>query len=181
MESSCLNQSSSYPKDCSAPQVPPIFLIMTHTLLGDKKSKSLHEPFVVSTYGPTIKSELWFKTKPVDINFVRRATRLQLLTDSHDQGAVSDVGKGAWTWFELCILEDERATEPLVVDGKRLSWRSHVNHLDPEADSHEYGFKPEDRKTRHFGTIFDRRQDILDALQVCLFSVLLEAIFSLNI
>jgi hypothetical protein len=57
---------------------------MTHTLLGDKKSKSLHEPFVVSAYGPTIKSELWFKTKPVDINFVRRATRLQLLTDSHD-------------------------------------------------------------------------------------------------
>jgi hypothetical protein len=126
-----------------------------HVLLAKKILKDGEEPFTVDAYDSEIVSELWFKTSPLETEFIHRAIRLQLVTDSHDQGAVSDEDAGAWTWFELCILEDENATQPLVRDGKALSWSSHVNRLNKDGDT-----------TRHFGTMFDRRHDLLDLLEV---------------
>jgi hypothetical protein len=103
-----------------------------------------------------IETELWFKTDPLDRAFCYRATQLQLWTDSHDQGAADDASAGAWTWFELVILEDENATEPLVKDGKEMVWRSHFNRLNA----------PDGGVARHYGVIFDRRAEILDAVEV---------------
>jgi hypothetical protein len=99
-------------------------------------------------------SEIWFRTEPLDNTFIYRVAQLQLSTDSHDQGWVDEKDAGAWSWFELVILPDEHSTEPIVRDGKELAWRSHSNRLGSPDNS------------RHFGVIFDRRQELLDALEV---------------
>jgi hypothetical protein len=99
-------------------------------------------------------SKIWFRTGPLDNTFIYRAAQLQLSTDSHDQGWVDNKDAGAWSWFELVILPDEKSTEPVVRDGKELVWRSHSNRLGSN------------QPTRHFGLVFDRRQEILDTLEV---------------
>ncbi|KAJ7469448.1 acyl transferase/acyl hydrolase/lysophospholipase [Mycena latifolia] len=103
--------------------------------------------------GDFIDSEIWFRTEPLDNTFIYRAAQLQLYTDSHDQGWVENEDLGAWSWFELVILPDASSTQPVVRDGKVLAWTSHTNRLGDENNS------------RHFGTVFDRRQELLDALE----------------
>ncbi|EMD39819.1 hypothetical protein CERSUDRAFT_150518 [Gelatoporia subvermispora B] len=100
-----------------------------------------------------VSSQIWFRTEPLDNTFIYRAAQLQLYTDSHDQGFVDDKDSGAWSWFELVILPDEKTDEPVICDGKELVWRSHSNRLGSKDNS------------RHFGIVFDRRQEILDALE----------------
>lgn len=99
--------------------------------------------------------KVWFKTKPVSLDFCHRVIQLQLSTDSRDQGWVSDAKQGSWSWFEVAIFENETSTEPKVSDGRVLSWRSHANRMGDETGNH----------SRHFGTIFDRRSEILDDLE----------------
>ncbi|KAJ7268361.1 phospholipase [Mycena rebaudengoi] len=98
-------------------------------------------------------SEIWFRTEPLDNTFIYRAAQLQLYTDSHDQGWVENEDLGAWSWFELVILPDTSSTQPVVRDGKVLAWTSHTNRLGDDSNS------------RHFGIVFDRRQELLDALE----------------
>ncbi|KIJ40903.1 hypothetical protein M422DRAFT_60526 [Sphaerobolus stellatus SS14] len=102
----------------------------------------------------SINFNISFKSGPVDRTFCYRAVQLQLYTDSCHQGYVDDYKQGCWSWFEVVILKDANATEPLVRDGKVYSWRSHENRLDSKLDV-----------ARHFGVIFDRRAEILDALE----------------
>ncbi|KAH9835281.1 acyl transferase/acyl hydrolase/lysophospholipase [Rhodofomes roseus] len=103
-----------------------------------------------------VEKKLWFKTKPLDHDFCRRAIQLQLWTDSHDdQGSQDAPNHALCTWFELCILEDKHATQPVVKDGKELVWTSHFNVL----HSHR-------RIARHFGIIFDRRREILNEVGI---------------
>lgn len=99
-------------------------------------------------------SDIWFRTEPLDNTFIYRAAQLQLYTDSHDQGWVENEDLGAWSWFELVILPDTSSTQPVVRDGKVLAWTSHTNRLGDDSNS------------RHFGIVFDRRQELLDALEV---------------
>jgi hypothetical protein len=116
------------------------------------------EPVTVSASGQGVASELWFKTKPLETVFIHRAIRLQLVTDSHNQGEIVDEHLDeAWTWFELCILEDQHAKQPLVRDGKSLRWSSHVNRVSQSAVG---------ETTRYYGAMFDRRHDLLDLLEV---------------
>lgn len=99
-------------------------------------------------------SEIWFKTEPLTSTIIYRLAQLQLWTDSHDQGAeVTDAAEGR-SWFELCILPNETATEPKEQDGDALTWKSHSNRI---------GVK---EASRHFGAVFDRRGELLDALEV---------------
>ena len=96
--------------------------------------------------------------------------QLQLQTDSRDHGDSSatapvteTAGSGGaaaagWSWFELVVFRDKDATEPLERDGKLLAWRSHGNRTDPLDTANSV--------SRHFGVVFDRRQALLDILEV---------------
>lgn len=97
--------------------------------------------------------ETWFKSQPVDQSFCYRVAQLQLWTDSRDQGWVSSPKAGSYSWFEVAIFEDENSTAPKMKDDRELSWRSHENSLTIGT-------------SRHFGTVFDRRAEILDDLEV---------------
>jgi hypothetical protein len=109
---------------------------------------------VISTSNK-VATKLWFKTGPLNRDFCYRAIQLQLWTDSHDQGRAGDPKAGSWSWFEIVLFADESATDPIVRDGKEMVWKSHFNRLDSGSDF-----------ARHYGIIFDRRQEIFDALQV---------------
>ncbi|PPQ86546.1 hypothetical protein CVT25_007204 [Psilocybe cyanescens] len=106
----------------------------------------------------TLVSQLWFKTDPVDRAFLYRAVQLQLQTDSRDHGHSDAVMPGGWSWFELVVFKDKDSTEVVVKDGKTYAWRSHGNRTDPEDQNQSIA--------RHFGMVFDRRQELLDALEV---------------
>ncbi|PPR04505.1 hypothetical protein CVT24_013111 [Panaeolus cyanescens] len=104
-------------------------------------------------------SEIWFKTDPVDKTFISRAIQLQLQTDSCDKGQSDlDTASTGWSGFELVIFSDLHATEPRSKDGKPLVWRSHGNRLDPLDEANSV--------SRHYGMVFNRRQDLLDALEL---------------
>ncbi|PPQ65918.1 hypothetical protein CVT24_011251 [Panaeolus cyanescens] len=111
---------------------------------------------VVTAQTADVASKIWFQTKPVDREFCYRVTQLQLCTSSRDQGNVQDKNAGSWTWFELVILADENTTEPKVSkEGKPMVWRSHSNRISNEGHT-----------TFHFGAVFDRRSELLVALEV---------------
>lgn len=123
-----------------------------------KEIASTSTPALVEATSESIVSQIWFKTDPIDRPFCYRAVQLQLQTDSSDQGHETAVEPGSWSWFELVIFEDAHTDKPRLKDGKELVWRSHGNRTDPL-----------DLKTsiaRHFGIVFDRRQDLLDALEI---------------
>ncbi|PPQ82479.1 hypothetical protein CVT24_002371 [Panaeolus cyanescens] len=111
---------------------------------------------IVAAQTADVASQIWFKSKPVDREFCYRVTQIQLCTSSRDQGNVQDKNAGSWTWFELVILADENATEPKVSkEGREMVWRSHSNRISDERSP-----------TFHFGAVFDRRSDLLAALEV---------------
>ena len=104
--------------------------------------------------------KVWFKSEPLNRSFTWRVVQLQLSTQSHDQGFVDDSSRGNFTWFEIALFPDSEATEPRRgPDGAQLVWKSHNNQL---ANS---------KGTLHFGTIFDRRSELLSLLNVCLPSI----------
>jgi hypothetical protein len=121
--------------------------------------KSSKPCFVEAENDKTI-SQIWFKSKPVDRTFCYRAVQLQLLTDSTDQGytRADALNPGSWSWFEVAILTDEDSDAPRKKDGIDLVWRSHGNRLDPD----DTGLS----LSRSYGKVFDRRDEILDALEV---------------
>ncbi|KAK4144983.1 uncharacterized protein C8A04DRAFT_27231 [Dichotomopilus funicola] len=60
--------------------------------------------------------ELW--TKPYS-DIIQRLTGIQLITKSRDQGWVSEPWQGNWTWFEVCLVDEEKNEE--------RRWMSHEN------------------------------------------------------
>jgi hypothetical protein len=97
-----------------------------------------------------IHTEIWFKTpvcsahpnptisalliilctlQPLSLDTIQRITQLQLYAESHDQGFADEPSGGNWTWFELAILEDGKATAPRMKDGIELVWKSHRNRF----------------------------------------------------
>ena len=128
-------------------------------------------PCRVEAKSEALVSQIWFKSDPIDRLFLFRAVQLQLQTDSRDHGhSESDSssreapgGAAGWSWFELVIFHDKDATEPVERDGKMLVWRSHGNRTDPHDNTNSV--------SRHFGVVFDRRQTLLDILEVREFSL----------
>ncbi|KAJ6553081.1 acyl transferase/acyl hydrolase/lysophospholipase, partial [Mycena capillaripes] len=98
-------------------------------------------------------SEVWFKSEPLTQSVIYRLAQLQLWTDSHDQGFADDASAGSWSWFEVCILADEKATKPRKKGERVLTWKSHSNRIGVG------------KVSRHFGVVFDRRGDLLDDLE----------------
>ncbi|KAJ3516977.1 hypothetical protein NLJ89_g797 [Agrocybe chaxingu] len=115
-------------------------------------------PCRVAATDEIVVAQVWFKTNPVDRAFIYRAVQLQLQTDSCDHGHSDDMISGCWSWFEVSIFKDQHALEPRTKDNSPLTWRSHGNRTDPN--------DKQDSIARHFGMVFDRRQELLDALEV---------------
>lgn len=46
-----------------------------------------------------------------------------------DQGYVSDVDAGTWTWFELVLLSNAHTKNPLIRDNVEYIWKSHFNPM----------------------------------------------------
>ncbi|KAF9553084.1 phospholipase [Agrocybe pediades] len=103
-------------------------------------------------------SKIWFKSQPIDRRFLYRAAQLQLQTDSRDHGHLENSPAGAGSWFELVVLKDAQSEEERKKDGKPLVFRSHDNRMDPLDNNNTLA--------RHFGVVFDRRQELLDALEL---------------
>jgi len=125
-----------------------------------KEIASSSTPVLVEATSEAVVSQIWFKTDPIDGPFCYRAVQLQLQTDSSDQGHETGLEHGSWSWFELVIFEDAHTDKPRLKDEKELVWRSHGNRTDP--------LDIKASIARHFGIVFDRRQDLLDALEVIL-------------
>ena len=54
---------------------------------------------------------------------------VQLHTEIHDQGYVTDRAQGNWTWLELAIYENESSDSPRVKEDVKLLWQSHKNSM----------------------------------------------------
>lgn len=101
-----------------------------------------------------INSSLWFQTPPFQLTAIRGLTQLQLITYSCDQGWVREGTTNSCSWFELCILSGENATEPMVKGGKKMVWNSHFNEIAGKGPA------------RRYGVVFNRRDELLRELEV---------------
>ncbi len=80
---------------------------------------------------------------------------VKLFTESHDQGAVSGLVPGNWTWFQLAIFSDQKATSPKRGrDEQELVVTSHSN----KAGTTEFGWLE--------GATFDTRCNLVKGLDV---------------
>ena len=80
---------------------------------------------------------------------------MQLFTTAHHEGTPATDAVGVWCWFDIVILENADATEPLVKDGRALVWRSH--------DIPKTATKGADEQA---GKLFGREDEILGLLNV---------------
>lgn len=86
-------------------------------------------PPFISIYARRVMPNVLMTYKGLDHDTISKIDRLQLFTDSRDQGEADVPSAGNWTWFELVILEDETAFAPRVKDGVELVWKSHDNNF----------------------------------------------------
>ncbi|OJD29174.1 tyrosinase central domain containing protein [Diplodia corticola] len=108
----------------------------------------------VHAFDNQLRTKIWFKSPPLQSHVIRRIRGLKLFAESHDQGYFDDKKGGNWTWLELAILEDERATSPKTnEDGKELVWLSHPNKVGSSC----YEWLQ--------GETFDKRRDFLSSLK----------------
>ncbi|PWN39418.1 FabD/lysophospholipase-like protein [Ceraceosorus guamensis] len=115
------------------------------------------DPLVVQVTEQDSVSQTWFTSQPLSRKFVSRVAEIQLCTDSHDQGAAALAGAGSQTWFDIAILPSADSTEiKRSKSGREMVWTSHFNQISPD---HSLNVP-----VRHFGTVFDRRADLLACL-----------------
>ncbi|EFW99188.1 tyrosinase central domain containing protein [Grosmannia clavigera kw1407] len=82
----------------------------------------------VSASNATVHANIWFKSPPLTTQTLRMIRAIKLFAESHDQGFISNVGQGNWTWFELVILDNKDVTSPKKDgNGKELVVISHPN------------------------------------------------------
>ncbi|CEH16705.1 Intracellular membrane-bound Ca2-independent phospholipase A2 [Ceraceosorus bombacis] len=83
------------------------------------------------------------------------AVALAVAGDSPTDGL--DALKGSQTWFDIAILPSADSTEiKRSKSGREMVWTSHFNQISPD---HSLNVP-----VRHFGTVFDRRADLLACL-----------------
>ncbi|KAJ1716700.1 acyl transferase/acyl hydrolase/lysophospholipase [Aspergillus flavus] len=61
-------------------------------------------------------NDIMLKCAGIDDSFIDRLKTVQLFAKSMDQGYVSDVDAGTWTWFELVLLGNAHTKNPLIRD-----------------------------------------------------------------
>jgi hypothetical protein len=152
----CLSRppSSADTKHGSFPIIASLYPnLLCHNMTKNPRNWSSQRPCFVRSLSRVCVSEMWFTTEPFDSTLLNLAAQLQLVTDSYDQGWVTDRFLGAWNWFELVILKDKKSTKPIVAGGKELAWHSHTNR--PQGSSEANG-----RIVRYFGLIFDCRHEL---------------------
>ncbi|RAQ46934.1 hypothetical protein AFGD_011308 [Aspergillus flavus] len=76
-----------------------------------------------------IQAKVWFKLPALTDSFIDRLKTIQLFAKSMDQGYVSDVDAGTWTWFELVLLGNAHTKNPLIRDNVEYIWKSHFNPM----------------------------------------------------
>jgi len=88
---------------------------------------------------------------------------MQLFTTAHHEGTPANDAVGVWCWFDIVILANADATEPLVKDGRALVWRSHDIPITATQVADEQA-----------GKLFGRDHEILGLLNVgpCFFLLL---------
>ncbi|KAE8314483.1 acyl transferase/acyl hydrolase/lysophospholipase [Aspergillus transmontanensis] len=70
----------------------------------------------VTAHDGYIQAKVWFKLPALTDSFIDRLKTIQLFAKSMDQGYVSDVDAGTWTWFELVLLGNAHTKNPLIRD-----------------------------------------------------------------
>ncbi|OTB01835.1 hypothetical protein M426DRAFT_265564 [Hypoxylon sp. CI-4A] len=77
-----------------------------------------------------VQTKTWFKSPPLTAHTIRMIRGIKLFAESHDQGFVTQLQDGNWTWIQLAIFENEEATSPKKDrDGKELVVISHPNKV----------------------------------------------------
>ncbi|OAA53139.1 Di-copper centre-containing [Cordyceps fumosorosea ARSEF 2679] len=80
--------------------------------------------------GPDVVAETWFKSPPLHGQTIRMIRGVKLYAESHDQGYVSDLTEGNWTWLQLAIFACETDTTPKKdSQGQELVMTSHSNKV----------------------------------------------------
>lgn len=102
---------------------------------------------------------LWFESRPfTSLRAIDRIAAFKLVTQCQHQGWVSMPDYGSWSWFEVAILTDNVAAEPLTTggsannsqdsgvgrvknreDGTPLRWISHKIPVDQSKSAHLEG------------------------------------------
>ncbi|KAL3601140.1 hypothetical protein FPOAC2_05395 [Fusarium poae] len=84
----------------------------------------------VDASSATVQTKIWFKSPPLSTLTLRMIRAIKLFAESHDQGFVSALEQGNWTWLELVILDSKDATSPKKDrNGKELVVTSHTNKV----------------------------------------------------
>ncbi|KAB8225134.1 acyl transferase/acyl hydrolase/lysophospholipase [Aspergillus novoparasiticus] len=83
----------------------------------------------VTAHDGYIQAKVWFKLPELTDSFIDRLKTIQLFAKSMDQGYVSDVDAGTWTWFELVLLGNAHTKNPLIRDNVEYIWKSHFNPM----------------------------------------------------
>ncbi|KAB8276500.1 acyl transferase/acyl hydrolase/lysophospholipase [Aspergillus minisclerotigenes] len=83
----------------------------------------------VTAHDGYIQAKVWFKLPELTDSFIDRLKIVQLSAKSMDQGYVSDVDAGTWTWFELVLLGNAHTKNPLIRDNVEYIWKSQFNPM----------------------------------------------------
>ncbi|RSL54058.1 hypothetical protein CEP51_014774 [Fusarium floridanum] len=84
----------------------------------------------VGAFDATVQTKIWFKSPPLTTLTLRMIRAIKLFAESHDQGSVSNLEQGNWTWVELVILDNKDATSPKKDrNGEELVVTSHSNKV----------------------------------------------------
>lgn len=84
---------------------------------------------------------------------------VQLTTHAHHESSPTEDVIGTWCWFDLVVLQNAEAIEPVVKDGRALVWRSH--DIPRMATAHS------DEQT---GRLFSRDHEMLSLLEANAFT-----------
>ena len=90
----------------------------------------------VSATDATIQRKVWYITDPFTTDALTNIATVHVVTQSKDQGWVSDSERGSWSWFEIAVAGPPAFSGQSAMDrirkrddGTLLSWFSHSNPL----------------------------------------------------
>lgn len=152
----CLTMARTGPSDGDSILEPSlrcrdIFLPLPSVVAGSSIPQTPVQIALSGKVAPTL-SQIWFKTKPLDLTACRRISHVQLFTQ-----LILPVQPLSPPQFRLAILAGRNHHSPRMKHGKPLIWRSHSLWYDQEP-----GF----RYTSQYGVVFERKSELIASLEV---------------